>query len=81
MAASQLDAPVRLKLWSGVFGLFFPWVWTSIAAILATGFWLICRRHGILELGSVLGLAVGYVVKYNLDRRFVFTDSRLEPVT
>ena len=24
------------------------------------------------ELGAVLGLSVGYVVKYNLDRRYVF---------
>jgi putative flippase GtrA len=29
------------------------------------------------ELGAILGLSVGYVVKYNLDRRFVFTDRQL----
>ena len=29
------------------------------------------------EMGAILGLAVGYVVKYNLDRRYVFPDSRL----
>ena len=46
-----------------------------------TAFWLIWRTDAMRELGAVLGLAVGYVVKYNLDRRFVFTDSRLEPVT
>jgi putative flippase GtrA len=46
-----------------------------------TVFWLTWRTDAMRELGAVLGLAVGYVVKYNLDRRFVFTDSRLEPVT
>jgi len=25
----------------------------------------------------MLGLSIGYVVKYNLDRRFVFTDTEL----
>ena len=26
------------------------------------------------EVGAVLGLAVGYVIKYTLDRRFVFRE-------
>ena len=46
-----------------------------------TAFWLIWQTDAMRELGAVLGLSVGYVVKYNLDRRFVFTDTRLEPVT
>ena len=46
-----------------------------------TAFWLTWKTDAMRELGAVLGLAVGYVVKYNLDRRFVFTDSRLEPAT
>lgn len=29
-------------------------------------------------LGTILGLTIGYVVKYNLDRRFVFTDAQLK---
>ena len=44
-----------------------------------TVFWLIWQTDAMRELGAVLGLSVGYVVKYNLDRRFVFTDNRLEP--
>jgi putative flippase GtrA len=43
-----------------------------------TAFWLVWRTDAMRELGAVIGLAVGYVVKYNLDRRFVFTDARLE---
>lgn len=37
-----------------------------------TAFWLIWHTDLMRELGAVLGLAVGYVVKYQLDRRFVF---------
>ena len=42
-----------------------------------TAFWLIWRTDLMREAGAVLGLSVGYVVKYQLDRRFVFTDNRL----
>lgn len=42
-----------------------------------TAFWLIWHTELMRELGAILGLSVGYVVKYNLDRRFVFTDTRL----
>ena len=38
-----------------------------------TAFWLIWKSDLIRELGAIIGLAIGYVVKYNLDRRFVFT--------
>jgi len=41
VAAAQLQPPQRLTLWAGVFQRFFPWVWTAIAVILATGFWII----------------------------------------
>ena len=51
IAATQLEPPVRLKLWVGVFGLFFPWVWSAIVAILATGFWIIFGFYG--GMGSV----------------------------
>ena len=42
-----------------------------------TAFWLIWQTDMTRELGAILGLSVGYVVKYNLDRRFVFTDRQL----
>lgn len=37
-----------------------------------TAAWLIWQTHMMREAGAVLGLTVGYVVKYRLDRRFVF---------
>lgn len=41
-----------------------------------TLFWFIWQTHGMRELGAVLGLTFGYLVKYNLDRRFVFTEQQ-----
>jgi len=37
-----------------------------------TAFWLAFRSDAMREVGALLGLGVGYVVKYNLDKRFVF---------
>lgn len=42
-----------------------------------TAFWLIWQTDIMRELGAVIGLAVGYIVKYTLDRWFVFTDRKL----
>ena len=38
-----------------------------------TAFWLTWHSEFMRELGAVIGLGIGYVVKYRLDRRFVFT--------
>jgi putative flippase GtrA len=38
-----------------------------------TAFFLATGNRAMLYLGGALGLAVGYWVKYRLDRRFVFT--------
>lgn len=34
--------------------------------------WLIWQTHAMRELGAAIGLTIGYVLKFNLDRRFVF---------
>lgn len=46
VTVEQLEPPARLALWAGVFGRFFPWVWISIAVLLATGFWIIFSIFG-----------------------------------
>lgn len=38
-----------------------------------TGFFLVWRTEALLYAGGALGLAIGYVLKYRLDKRFVFT--------
>jgi putative flippase GtrA len=37
-----------------------------------TAFWLFWRTDAMRELGAVIGLSVGYAIKYQLDRRYVF---------
>ena len=52
-------------------------VTTAIFWGMETAFWVIWQTDIMRELGAILGLSVGYVVKYNLDRRFVFVDQHL----
>ncbi|ETX12785.1 hypothetical protein OCH239_17115 [Roseivivax halodurans JCM 10272] len=52
-------------------------VTTAIFWGVETAFWLAFQTDPMRELGAILGLAIGYVVKYRLDRRFVFTDATL----
>ena len=77
------DTSTGMKQHGKKFGLYTAMglITTAIFWGTETAFWLTWKTDAMRELGAVLGLAVGYVVKYNLDRRFVFTDSRLEPVT
>jgi len=45
-AASILEPPMRLTLWSQTFGKFFPWVWLSIVLLLGTGYWMLFSVFG-----------------------------------
>lgn len=45
-AAGALDAPARLTLWRQFFAKFFPWVWVSIIALLASGYWMLIDSFG-----------------------------------
>lgn len=38
-----------------------------------TAFWMIWQTEFMRETGAVIGLTIGYVTKYWLDRRYVFT--------
>ena len=51
VAASLLEPPLRLPLWSQTFARFFPWVWASIITLLATGLWMVFSVFG--GFGSV----------------------------
>lgn len=46
-----------------------------------TACWLIWRTDMMRELGAVLGLTIGYIAKYQLDRRFVFVNRSLKAVS
>jgi uncharacterized membrane protein len=61
VAASVLEPPQRLTLWAGVFDKFFPWVWLSVALILATGLHMLTVFGGMaapLYALAMLGLGV-----------------------
>lgn len=45
-SAGPLETPARLALWRRVFGRFFPWVWLSIAVLLASGYAMLFIRFG-----------------------------------
>lgn len=74
------DAGTGLKQHGAKFGLYTAMglVTTAIFWGTESAFWFAWRTEAMRELGAVLGLAVGYVVKYRLDRRFVFTDAALQ---
>jgi len=72
IAATLLEPPVRLNLWSQIFQRFFPWVWASIVVLLVTGFWMIfsvlggmsaigIHIHLMLTLGLVMIILFVYV--------------------
>ena len=51
----------------GVFTTFIFWAFEI-------GFDAFVAFEGAKYLGAVLGLSIGYIVKYNLDKKFVFKD-------
>ncbi len=60
VAAEQLEPPSRLRLWTGVFGKFFPWVWISVTVILVTGIWIILSiLGGFANVGMYVHLMFG----------------------
>jgi len=71
VATDQLEPPARLKLWRGVFGRFFPWVWTAILLIILSGTMMIVilggmgtvslSVHIMLTLGTVMMLIFFHV--------------------
>jgi putative flippase GtrA len=49
---------------------------TAIFWITETAFWMAWGTDLAREAGAVIGLTIGYVTKYALDRRFVFNRAR-----
>jgi uncharacterized membrane protein len=65
VAATLLEPPLRLSLWSQVFARFFPWVWAAVIALLASGYWMLFRVFGgfhalplYIHLMQVLGIVM-----------------------
>ncbi len=65
VAVAQLEPPLRLALWAGVFRRFFPWVFAAIAILLASGYWMVLAFYGGFDaVGLHVHLMVwpGYVM-------------------
>ena len=60
-AVEVLDPPQRLKLWTGIFRRFFPWVWAAAGLILATGF-ILMGRFGAVPLYVIAMAVIGVVM-------------------
>jgi len=60
-AAAILEPPQRLKLWTGIFQRFFPWVWAAVLLILGTGFTMI-GETGAVPLYVILMAVIGIVM-------------------
>ena len=35
-------------------------------------FWTYFKTHNMREIGAIIGLTIGYMIKYKLDKNFVF---------
>ena len=67
VAASVLEPPQRLTLWTGVFGKFFPWVWVSVILILLSGLHMLVAFGGLaapLYALAMLGLGLVMMLIY-----------------
>lgn len=51
-----LEPPQRLKLWTGIFRRFFPWVWAAVIVLFATGFYMIGKMGAIPIFVHVMAL-------------------------
>jgi len=59
-ASGDLEPKDRLPLWGRVFQKFFPWVWTSLIVLFATGYWMIFSKyHGFAGLPTYIHLMHG----------------------
>ena len=76
VAAAQLEPPVRLNLWAGVFSNFFPWVWVCVAVVLLTGLWMIFAVFG--GMGKV-GLYVHAMLGLGILMMLIFTHVYFAP--
>jgi uncharacterized membrane protein len=63
-AGEVLDPPLRLKLWTGIFRRFFPWVWAAVILILATGFAMmgqLAKVAGYIIVMAVIGVVMSAI--------------------
>ena len=63
-AVEALEPPQRLKLWTGIFSRFFPWVWAAVTLLLATGFVMMGQMGAVppyVIAMTVIGVAMSAI--------------------
>lgn len=63
-AAEVLEPPLRLRLWTGIFGRFFPWVWAAVIVILGSGFAMIGQMARVplyVIVMTVIGIVMSMI--------------------
>lgn len=68
-AAEQLEPPVRLTLWVGVFQRFFPFVWIAVILLPITGYMMIFSfyqgfEHAPTYIHTMNGLGIVMILLY-----------------
>jgi uncharacterized membrane protein len=60
-AVEVLEPPQRLRLWTGIFRRFFPWVWAAVVLILGSGFRMVGEMAAVPKYVVVMA-AIGIVM-------------------
>ncbi|HEX2666890.1 MAG TPA: CopD family protein [Gammaproteobacteria bacterium] len=60
---AELETLLRARIWAGFFRRFFPWVWTAIVVLLASGIYMVFNSfdgfaHAPLFVNLMMGLGV-----------------------
>ncbi|HEX7965355.1 MAG TPA: CopD family protein [Gammaproteobacteria bacterium] len=60
---AELETLLRARIWAGFFGRFFPWVWATIVALLASGIYMVFNSfdgfaNAPLFVNLMMGLGV-----------------------
>lgn len=66
-AAEVLDPPQRLRLWTGIFRRFFPWVWAAVVLIMITGFTMMGQMSGVpryVMTMALIGIVMAVIFVY-----------------
>jgi uncharacterized membrane protein len=60
-AIEVLDPPQRLRLWTGIFRRFFPWVWAAVLLILGSGF-MMMGQMGAVPAYVIVMTVIGIIM-------------------
>jgi uncharacterized membrane protein len=60
-AVEVLEPPQRLRLWTGIFRRFFPWVWAAVLLILGSGF-MMMGQMGAVRAYVIVMTAIGIIM-------------------